>query len=61
MAIILKNSIRCKLCGGEIESVDPGRLVLCRCRACGVDGGIDRLYRTGSDENYEEMSVWTTE
>ena len=42
---IIKNAIRCNLCGDEIESTSRHDFVWCRCGACAVDGGHDYLRR----------------
>ena len=55
---ILRNQIRCKLCGEVIESIHVHDFKMCSCGACGVDGGHDylrRLYK--SADCYEELSV----
>lgn len=53
---ILRNAIRCRLCGEEIESGYRHNFVLCRCGACGVDGGRDYLRRIGNRNDYTELS-----
>ena len=42
---IIKNAIRCNLCGEEIESRHVHDFVTCRCGACSVDGGREYLRR----------------
>lgn len=55
---ILKNAIRCNLCGDEIESTDRHDNVTCSCGACAVDGGHDYLRRSFKDKDcYIELSV----
>ena len=55
---ILKNAIRCNLCGDEIESTDRHDYVTCSCGACAVDGGHDYLLRSFKDKDcYIELSV----
>ena len=55
---IIRNAIRCLLCGDEIESASRHDYVRCRCGACAVDGGKDYLRRTfQSRDCYEELSV----
>ena len=58
---IIKNAIRCKRCGDEIESTYRHQYVMCRCGACAVDGGHDYLRRgfTESHNDYEELSEVT--
>lgn len=54
---IVLNSIRCKQCLEIIESIDDHDYVTCACGKVGVDGGRQYLRRTGSPEDYEELSV----
>jgi len=42
---IIKNAIRCNLCGDEIESRHVHDFVRCSCKACAVDGGHEYLRR----------------
>ena len=42
---IIRNAIRCNLCGDEIESQSRHDMVWCKCGACAVDGGHDYLRR----------------
>ena len=39
--MIIKNAIRCNICGDEIESKHRHDFVQCKCGACAVDGGHD--------------------
>lgn len=55
---IIRNAIRCNICGDEIESKYRQDYVCCSCGACAVDGGHDYLRRTFKDkESYTELSV----
>ena len=55
---IIKNAIRCKICGDEIESSYRHEYVTCSCGACAVDGGHDYLRRSfASRDCYEDVSV----
>jgi len=55
---IIKNAIRCKRCGDEIESTYRHQYVMCRCGACAVDGGHDYLRRSfASMDCFEDISV----
>ena len=36
---IIKNAIRCNICGDEIESTYRHNFVMCSCGSCAVDGG----------------------
>ena len=56
--MIIKNAIRCNLCGDEIESKTSHDFVWCSCRTCAVDGGHEYLRRSAKVENcYTELSI----
>ena len=56
--IIIKNAIRCRICGEEIESKHTHHFHTCRCGACSADGGHEYLRRCYKEEGcYEEISV----
>lgn len=58
MMKIIKNAIRCNLCGDEIESTSRHQYVTCSCGACAVDGGLDYLRRSFKEKGcYTEQSV----
>ena len=48
---IVKNSIKCKKCGDEIESKTVHDFRFCKCGAVAVDGGHDYLRRTSVTRN----------
>lgn len=52
MMKIIKNAIRCNICGDEIESTTRHDYVTCSCGACSVDGGHDYLRRGFKDKDY---------
>lgn len=55
---IIKNAIRCNLCGDTIVSTHRHDYVPCSCGACAVDGGHDYLRRTFREKGcYTELSV----
>ncbi|MBQ2326509.1 MAG: hypothetical protein II376_03045 [Clostridia bacterium] len=55
---IIKNAIRCNLCGDEIESTSRHEYVMCSCGACAVDGGFDYLRRSFKTKDcFTELSV----
>ena len=55
---IIKNAIRCNLCGEEIESRHVHDFVTCRCGACSVDGGREYLRRCFRERDcYTDISV----
>lgn len=43
--MIIRNAIRCNICGDEIETKHRHDYVECKCGACAVDGGHDYLRR----------------
>lgn len=43
--MIIKNAIKCKICGDIIESTSVHDFKTCSCGACSVDGGHDYLRR----------------
>ena len=43
--MIIRNAIRCNICGDEIESERRHDYVKCKCGTCAVDGGHDYLRR----------------
>ena len=54
---IIKNAIKCKKCGDEIESKTVHDFKFCKCGAVADEGGHDYLRRCGNREDWEEMSV----
>ena len=55
---IIKNAIRCKICGDEIESTYRHDYVTCSCGSCSVDGGHNYLRRSFiSSDCFEDISV----
>lgn len=55
---IIRNVIRCNICGDEIESVSRHDYVTCSCGACAVDGGHDYLRRAFKESGcFTELSV----
>lgn len=60
--MIVRNAIRCNICGDEIESKHRHDYVGCKCGACAVDGGHDYLRRVYRKEScFAELSVVTKE
>lgn len=57
MRKIVRNAIRCNICGEEIESRSRHDFVWCSCKACAIDGGYDYLRRIGDYKNWTELSV----
>ncbi len=55
---IIRNAIRCNLCGDEIESKGVHDFVTCSCGACSVDGGHDYLRRCFKEKGcFTDISV----
>ena len=56
---VIKNSVRCNLCGDIIESTFRHHYVECSCGACFVDGGHD-YQRIGYAEEgcFTNLSVY---
>lgn len=50
------NKAQCKLCQTIIESSDQHDLKMCKCGACGVDGGKDYIKRLGNPNLIIELS-----
>lgn len=58
MMKIIKNAIRCNICGDEIESTTRHDYVTCSCGACSVDGGHDYLRRGFKDKDcFTDISI----
>jgi hypothetical protein len=56
--MIIKNAIRCNLCGDEIESKYRHDYVRCSCGACAVDGGLDYLRRVCANiTDFTDLSI----
>lgn len=56
--MIIRNAIRCNICGDEIESVHCHDFKWCSCGACAVDGGHDYLRRCYKEEGcYTDISI----
>ena len=58
MKRLVKNAIRCKLCGDIIESTHVHDYKQCKCGAVAVDGGREYQRFIGNPEDWENMSVW---
>lgn len=57
--VVIRNMIKCNICGDIIESKYRHDYVTCSCGACSVDGGHDYLRRSyKSRDDYTEMSEW---
>ncbi len=57
---IIRNSVKCNLCGDIIVSTDRHDFKSCKCGAVTVDGGNDYLRRTyrNSPDDYTELSEY---
>lgn len=60
MRKIIRNAIRCNLCGDIIESTYRHDFVTCKCGSCSVDGGLDYLRRgfVHSRDDFTELSAF---
>ena len=59
---ILKNAVRCNICGDIIESQSVHDFKTCSCGAVSVDGGLNHLSRTyKSRDVFTELSVTVDE
>ena len=58
MIKIMVNKIRCKKCGGVIESKSVHDFKFCKCESVAVDGGHNYLRRLGEPENWEDLSEY---
>ncbi len=55
---IIKNSIKCNICGDVIESKHVHDFVFCSCKACAVDGGHYYLRRVCREKDcFTELSI----
>ena len=52
------NKIQCKLCQDVIESEHVHDFKMCKCKACGVDGGKEYLRRLGNSDELIELSEY---
>lgn len=55
---ILKNKVKCKVCGNIIESKYRHDYVICDCGKVGVDGGKDYLRRIGNPNDMIDLSEY---
>lgn len=55
--VIIKNAIKCRKCGEEIESRYTHDFKTCKCGACSVDGGHEYLRRLGDFDAWEDISI----
>ncbi len=55
---IIRNRIKCKHCGDIIESIRVHDFKFCSCWKVAIDGGKCYLKRTGSLDDWEELSEY---
>ncbi len=53
---IIRNAIRCKACGDEIESTHVHDFRWCKCKKVAVDGGHYYMKRCGEPGSWDELS-----
>ena len=53
---IIRNRIKCKHCGDIIESINVHDFKSCSCGKVAIDGGKYYLKRTGTPNDWEELS-----
>lgn len=59
---ILKNAVRCNLCGDVIESTHRHDFKTCSCGRVSVDGGLDYIRRVSrSRDDFTELSEFGEE
>lgn len=59
MEILVKNAIKCKLCGEVIQSIHVHDFKSCKCGECFVDGGFDYSRRGAKNfDNIIELSEY---
>ena len=56
MKRIIRNAVKCRLCGDVIESKKVYGIVECGCGAIAIEGGKRRLRRSGDILAIEELS-----
>lgn len=54
---IIRNAVKCKTCGDEIESTDENGEVKCSCGKCIISGGTKKLVRNCGEEEWEDRSI----
>lgn len=56
---LLRNAVRCNLCGDEVESVHRHDFRFCKCGAVAVDGGLDYTRRVfNRRDDFTELSTY---
>lgn len=62
---LVKNKMRCKICGEIIESKTTHDFQGCKCfresegtTGCAVDGGLSYARRLGNPDEFEDLSEW---
>ncbi len=58
---ILRNAIRCRLCGSIIESKSIHDFQTCKCGSVSVDGGLAYIRRCGNIEDFDDLSIFSDE
>ncbi len=55
---LVRNRLKCKLCGDVIESKYRHDFVECKCGKVFVDGGLDYMRWGGDRDQIEDLSEW---
>lgn len=59
---IIQNEVKCLDCGDQIYSAHRHDYKKCKCGKVGVDGGLEYIRRTYSDDaNFKDLSILITE
>lgn len=53
---IIRNRIKCKICGDILESRSRYDFMFCSCGKAAIDGGHFYLKRSGNPNDWEELS-----
>jgi hypothetical protein len=54
---IIKNSVKCKKCGDEIESTFVNNLAVCECGEVAIAGACNELIRYNDVDEYYDTSI----
>lgn len=57
---LIRNAVKCKICGGIVESKSNYDYKSCSCGALSVDGGLVAPRIIGERDDYEVLYEWAT-